>query len=792
MLRPRVGYRSPTARRAKAIHIATRSREALSYKKQKNETTGPEYYLCKVKYTGAKIWLKYRTFFFRLRDKLQREIDASHSKFLNKMTNRLVTKSSFFIEKRAFLRDAERSFGPLLEQVRPTVILSSSPASLYVACQYYNRQSAANKPFLVHDFRNISVPNKSSWIIRLSSIFDSHFKLNKLINKIDGSITCSEQMQTAIISTFKPKNQVLSRLDISEENVGSLELGSADYFQVGRKFIICMDLFSRQDEVYAMLELLSFLPDYEIIIPSLSRNSAKARDEIRRFAGRIQVNQKIHFLSLADLMGVNLDSSTFYGFSVRGAAEPGYYECHYLGYKMLAAGIPCIMPAGNLNRFNSIFLENAKLLKYNNTEHFLEIVADLELRSEQNKNTLPAKQKLDSPDVFLSEHTGLIDFFTSITGSKPENLTKNLLGPLTTSLQITAGMPRTATPVVGFGPANFAGQAWEWAKALERSSTKISTEVLTIDGGSPLKYPTDIRISRENWLKDRTWQSEFSEKVQENWSHVLLEAGRPLFGYSNGRSFSGDAELLRNSGLKVGLILHGSESRDPFAHSQREKWSPFSDPSSALTQRLQDLTNSLLPEIRAFNGTVFFSTPDMLCDLPFGTWLPVVIDVESWHCKTPILVNKVPKVLHTPSNQALKGTNFVLDALTPLANQGKIELIIRDHVPPAEMRALVKEADIILDQFSMGIYGVMAMEAVTAGKLVISHVSQQVRDFVFTNTGLNLPILEANPETLASCVANVLHDKTEALDLVRQGHEFVAQVHDGRKSAQILSDFLIN
>jgi len=51
-------------------------------------------------------------------------------------------------------------------------------------------------------------------------------------------------------------------------------------------------------------------------------------------------------------------------------------------------------------------------------------------------------------------------------------------------------------------------------------------------------------------------------------------------------------------------------------------------------------------------------------------------------------------------------------------------------------------------------------------------------------------VIEANPRTLAAVVEQLLDDRDAARKAAAQGPGFVAEVHDGRRSAQVLATFL--
>jgi len=344
---------------------------------------------------------------------------------------------------------------------------------------------------------------------------------------------------------------------------------------------------------------------------------------------------------------------------------------------------------------------------------------------------------------------------------------------------------RDVSTVVGFGPANSAGQAWAWAKAVGRHISGVHCEVLAVVKDH-YDYPCDIAVAPEVFARDIHWQMTQAERAITGWSHALLEAGRPVFGTMNGRDFRGDVELLRRSGVRVGLIFHGSEIRDPRRHAASHRWSPFADSRDQYTARLQQKYDELAPLVEAFDGPKFVSTPDLLDYVAGAVWLPLVVDTGVWTPQANPLERAVPVVVHAPSNTALKGTAQVEAVLLPLADRGLIEYRRIQGVAPSEVGALLAQADVVIDQMLLGGYGVLACEAAALGRLVIGHIGDPVR----ARVSGDIPILEANPDSLAEVMTKVLDDRDAARAVASMGPGFIAEFHDGRLAASVLREFI--
>lgn len=340
--------------------------------------------------------------------------------------------------------------------------------------------------------------------------------------------------------------------------------------------------------------------------------------------------------------------------------------------------------------------------------------------------------------------------------------------------------------VLGIGPANSAGQGWAWAKAAERYLDGVTCEVLAVEKDT-YDYPSDVVVPAADFARGREWQLAYSAHVTSTWTHALLEAGRPVIGTLNGRDFSGDVEMLRASGITVGLVFHGSEIRDPRRHAAGHAWSPFLRSNDGLTERLQQKYDELAPVVAAFDGPTFVSTPDLLDYLPDAHWLPLVVDTSIWTPKATPLERPVPVIVHAPSNTALKGTQEVEAVLVPLHEKGLVEYRRIQGVPPSQVGDLLADADVVIDQLLLGGYGVLACEGAALGRVVVGHLGDRVREAIPGD----VPIIEANPDDLGTVIERILDERDAARDAAARGPEFIAAFHDGHRSAEVLAEHLL-
>jgi hypothetical protein len=311
-----------------------------------------------------------------------------------------------------------------------------------------------------------------------------------------------------------------------------------------------------------------------------------------------------------------------------------------------------------------------------------------------------------------------------------------------------------------------------------------------VSSSTTLAEPADFVLDRH------AFDDPGSARAREAWvasfTHVLVEAGRPVTGTQHGLDAAGDLAFLEDAGVRTGMVAHGTDVRRPDRHVDAEPDSPFRrlDPDAVgLRQRHADRVAGLM----AGRDWSFVSTPDLLLDVPSARWLPVVVDLERWQPQPwqPPPAGRLPRVVHVPSHRQVKGTELIEPAMTDLARRGLVDYVPLHDVPWSDMPEVIASADIVLDQFALGGYGVAATEAMASGRAVVGHVRPEVRAHVQAVTGRVLPVVQSRAAEVADVVMDLVRDRDRWLEVAQQGAEFAADVHDGRLSSRVLSDFLL-
>ncbi|MDR0627947.1 MAG: hypothetical protein LBG11_11965, partial [Bifidobacteriaceae bacterium] len=326
-------------------------------------------------------------------------------------------------------------------------------------------------------------------------------------------------------------------------------------------------------------------------------------------------------------------------------------------------------------------------------------------------------------------------------------------------------VPTGSRPRTLIAPANFAGQGHAWAEALNRYGP--GSAVNWVFSANPVfgfaaDYTQPICLA----AAPKSFQSAQFALVTDHFQAVVLESGRPVFGRLFGHSAAREALVLNTVGLTVAVLWHGSDIRLPSRHIATHSLSPYA--LAPLRQRAAELESTARRNRRSMlhlDLLQLVSTPDLLSQVPGAEWCPVVVaaelldsGAEERRQSAPALTQtpgKPPRVVHVPSNPLIKGTDLADPVLRRLAERGLIDYVLAEGITAAAVLELYASADVVIDQFRLGIYGVAAAEAMALGRLVVSDVDQSVYDAVQARTGLTLPVCQTPAAELEQRIEDI-------------------------------------
>jgi glycosyltransferase involved in cell wall biosynthesis len=285
-------------------------------------------------------------------------------------------------------------------------------------------------------------------------------------------------------------------------------------------------------------------------------------------------------------------------------------------------------------------------------------------------------------------------------------------------------------------------------------------------------------------------------------ARTFLRWGRhyDLYHFHFGTSFLPrllDLPLLAGLGKPIVFHFHGCDIRSRRHMLERHRLSTCTDCDPFCRPARQQWLHQ---QAARYAGRVLFSTMDLAESVPSGEHFPLALDVARWEeaARTRPLEDfsrrdgiRGPVVIgHAPTNRLIKGTRHVVAAVERLKRElPRVELRLLEGQPWAEVPGFIAGCDILVDQLMMGWYGLLAIEGMAESKAVVLHLRED-----FRGIHPELPIAEADPDTLYQALRDLARDPPRRAALGERGVEFVRRHHDlrpvGRRLLEIYRKLL--
>ena len=252
-------------------------------------------------------------------------------------------------------------------------------------------------------------------------------------------------------------------------------------------------------------------------------------------------------------------------------------------------------------------------------------------------------------------------------------------------------------------------------------------------------------------------------------AHVLTRLYASLVGGS-------DLRLLRRTTAVV-ATYQGDDARQ---YAPRFEALPgYFDPRADAARRVA------IRRLTRRADRVFALNPDLLAVLPpAAAFLPYAsVDPGEWR-EVPPLDNRVPVVVHAPTDRNVKGTDHLVRAIEAIRTSGvDAELVLVEGLTRKEARAAYERADVVVDQLITGWYGGVAVEAMALGKPVVAHIHPDDLARVPSRLARELPVVDATPATIEAALRDLVTDRKRLAELGHAGRLFAERWHDPRAVA---------
>lgn len=167
-----------------------------------------------------------------------------------------------------------------------------------------------------------------------------------------------------------------------------------------------------------------------------------------------------------------------------------------------------------------------------------------------------------------------------------------------------------------------------------------------------------------------------------------------------------------------------------------------------------------------------------------------------YHLRVPVVLDdfvfkihdrEVPKVLHVPSNNKSKSTDFYKQIIRELQEEGlKFEPVFVENVPYRKLLEMLSDVDIMLDGLGEPGPGAQGIEAMACGTVVMV----QIMDPQILSPKFHLPVISANTQNAKEKLRDIILNKSKRMSLAQEGRKWVETMNTAELVTQELIEIL--
>lgn len=349
-------------------------------------------------------------------------------------------------------------------------------------------------------------------------------------------------------------------------------------------------------------------------------------------------------------------------------------------------------------------------------------------------------------------------------------------------------------------PINVGNQPWVLSQYERKQGHKSE---LIVNYSTSFNYPADRVLSKCGDKTKKEVVRRFATGIAAPFKYDVLHYyfGRSLLYWDDWAPKIGfpffDLRLAKWLGKKIFFTLQGCDVRLAGKSNKKNIFTPcregnceiFSDCINRYDQQRQRFIEAVLP----FCDKVFYLNPELGHFIPNGHFLPYTnFDIDNVEPLYPDAKKRKPRVVHAPTDSAIKGTPLILEALHQLSEQFEFDLIIVQGKTNEEALEIYRTADIAIDQVLAGWYGGVGVEFMAMGKPVLCYLRESDFRFVPKQMIADLPIRNVRPDHLVEDLRMVFEKRDEWREWGMASRQFVEKWHNPATWAHILLEVYQN
>jgi glycosyltransferase involved in cell wall biosynthesis len=140
--------------------------------------------------------------------------------------------------------------------------------------------------------------------------------------------------------------------------------------------------------------------------------------------------------------------------------------------------------------------------------------------------------------------------------------------------------------------------------------------------------------------------------------------------------------------------------------------------------------------------------------------------------------NKKPIIIHAPTDEKVKGTAYILESLKRLEKEGySFDFRLCKDMSNIQLRELLSEGDIVIDQLYSAKGGLFSIEAMAAGCAVLGGNTPKISGI------LDLPVIYTDTTNIYENIKLLIINPGLRKELGTKGRIYAEKYHDHRKIA---------
>ena len=335
-------------------------------------------------------------------------------------------------------------------------------------------------------------------------------------------------------------------------------------------------------------------------------------------------------------------------------------------------------------------------------------------------------------------------------------------------------------------PSDVGGRAWMISRAERELGYQSDNMILK---SSRFEFPFDFNLHFE--------KGNFFINFWKSFVFLLKSIKRyDIFHFYCARSilpFGLDLPLLKIFRKKIFFTFQGCEIRRKGYFTKHFKINICCECQEprCCKKRWEIIKLLRLKTFLLLSDKTFVSTPDLIFYSSSSELIPQPnVDLKEWRLDYEGGEKKLITILHAPTSEDRKGTEYIVGAVSELEREGyPLRFKLIRGVKHNQMKELCRDADIVVDQLLAGWYGGFAVEMMALGKPVVCYLNEDF--FRFVPWIKEIPIINASIDNLYEKLKWLIENPEERKRLGRLSREYVEKYHDPIKIAKKLIKYYV-